>query len=194
MSTTIAELKKNLRREFQQLKISGEARATFSRQACERLQQQVIWRAAKCILFFDPLENEVDVRVLIDSVIAQNKIAALPKFLPEKNAYGAFRVENREHDCALGKFGIAEPGASCLALDLKQLDLVLVPGVAFDLAGRRLGRGRGFYDRLLAEVRGTKCGVAFDQQIAAEVPIDPHDIILDCIVTPTRWLDFHASA
>jgi 5-formyltetrahydrofolate cyclo-ligase len=69
------------------------------------------------------------------------------------------------------------------------LDLVLAPGVAFDLQGHRLGRGKGFYDRLLADVRGVKCGVAFDEQIVDAVPVGPLDVGVDCLVTPTRWLE-----
>jgi 5-formyltetrahydrofolate cyclo-ligase len=72
---------------------------------------------------------------------------------------------------------------------LNRLDLALVPGVGFDADGRRLGRGRGHYDRLLAQVAGTKCGVAFDEQMAPEIPVAPHDVILNRIVTPTRWLE-----
>ena len=68
-------------------------------------------------------------------------------------------------------------------------DLILVPGVAFDLHGRRLGRGKGFYDQLLAAVRGTTCGVAFEQQMVREVPVEPHDIHLNSILTPTRWIE-----
>ena len=65
-------------------------------------------------------------------------------------------------------------------------DLILVPGVAFDLSGHRLGRGKGFYDRLLANARGVKCGVAFDEQIVKAVAAGTHDIRMDFILTPTR--------
>ena len=67
--------------------------------------------------------------------------------------------------------------------------MILVPGVAFDLHGRRLGRGKGFYDQLLAGVRGTTCGVAFDVQVVRELPQEPHDARVNCILTPTRWLE-----
>ncbi|HLP77584.1 MAG TPA: 5-formyltetrahydrofolate cyclo-ligase, partial [Candidatus Paceibacterota bacterium] len=77
----------------------------------------------------------------------------------------------------------------CAPVSLNQLDLVLVPGVAFDACGRRLGRGKGFYDRLLADTRGIKCGVAFDEQIVTGIPVEPHDVLVDCILTPTRWID-----
>jgi 5-formyltetrahydrofolate cyclo-ligase len=60
--------------------------------------------------------------------------------------------------------------------------------------GRRLGRGKGYYDRLLAAVRGAKCGVAFDQQVVSEIPVEPHDILMNFTLTPTRWLVFGQSA
>jgi 5-formyltetrahydrofolate cyclo-ligase len=69
------------------------------------------------------------------------------------------------------------------------LDFILVPGVAFDLSGRRLGRGKGYYDRLLKQTRGTTCGVAFDEQIVGEIPVEPHDLNVNCILTPTRWIE-----
>jgi 5-formyltetrahydrofolate cyclo-ligase len=65
----------------------------------------------------------------------------------------------------------------------------LVPGLAFDPSGRRLGRGKGFYDRLLAMVRGRKCGIAFEEQVVPEIPVEPHDIRLDCLLTPRRWME-----
>jgi 5-formyltetrahydrofolate cyclo-ligase len=68
------------------------------------------------------------------------------------------------------------------------VDLILVPGLAFDLRGRRLGRGKGYYDQLLRGLRGITCGVAFDQQIVAEIPVEPHDVRVNCVLTPTRWI------
>ena len=90
-------------------------------------------------------------------------------------------------DLATGKFGIREPRSHCGEILLNHLDLALVPGVGFDLKGRRLGRGRGFYDRLLAQISGTKCGVGFDEQIVEAIPTEPHDVHLNYILTPTRW-------
>jgi 5-formyltetrahydrofolate cyclo-ligase len=86
-----------------------------------------------------------------------------------------------------GKFGVREPVASCEKIVLKHLDLILVPGLAFGLDGHRLGRGKGFYDRLLAVLHGPACGVAFDEQIVSVLPVEPHDLRLNCILTPTRW-------
>ena len=94
-----------------------------------------------------------------------------------------------QRDLIIGKFGIREVAELSPEMALNQLDLALAPGVAFDPHGRRLGRGKGFYDRLLAGVCGTKCGVAFDEQLVDAVPVGPLDIPLNCILTPTRWIE-----
>jgi len=85
-----------------------------------------------------------------------------------------------------GPFNIREPKPDCAKVPFVDFDLVLVPGTAFDLRGNRLGRGMGFYDRLLAKIRGVKCGLGFDEQIAVEIPVEPHDVRMDFILTPTR--------
>jgi 5-formyltetrahydrofolate cyclo-ligase len=56
------------------------------------------------------------------------------------------------------------------------------------MKGRRLGRGAGYYDRILEKVPGFTCGIAFDEQISGELPVEPHDVLVDCILTPTRLL------
>jgi len=113
----------------------------------------------------------------------------LPRFIRTTNQYTACQIKDPLTDLQLGRFGIREPAEHCADLTISQLDLLLVPGVAFDLHGRRLGRGKGFYDQLLAVASGTTCGVAFDEQIVKEIPVEPHDIFVDCILTPTRWLE-----
>ena len=98
-------------------------------------------------------------------------------------------MQNLRRDIATGAFGIREPAARCPEISLNRLDLILVPGVAFDLHGRRLGRGKGYYDRLLAGVRGVKCGIAFDEQMVNDVPAGPSDVRMDFMVTPTRSVE-----
>jgi 5-formyltetrahydrofolate cyclo-ligase len=126
--------------------------------------------------------------------LALKKLISIPQFKSEQGEYIACRFDKPEEELVRGKHGILEPPANSPVVPLNQLDLVLVPGVAFDLHGRRLGRGYGYYDRLLDKVCGIKCGVAFDQQIKAELPEEPHDARLDCILTPTRWLSFSRRA
>src|SRR5262249_31355612 len=131
---------------------------------------------------------EVDLWDLASKGLLAGKTVALPRFDEGRNCYAACQIFDLDRDVQTGQFGIREASRTCGELALNRLDLVLVPGLAFDLQGRRLGRGKGYYDQLLAAVRGTTCGVAFDEQIERDIPIEPHDIIVDCILTPTRWI------
>jgi 5-formyltetrahydrofolate cyclo-ligase len=71
-----------------------------------------------------------------------------------------------------------------------ELDLIIVPGVAFDLAGRRIGRGGGFYDRLLPQYRAVRAGICFDFQCLETIPAEEHDIQMDLLVTERQILKF----
>jgi 5-formyltetrahydrofolate cyclo-ligase len=166
--------------------MTAEDCRTLSTDLCGLLRLQPIWSNATSILCFAPLVDEPDIMPLLKNARIEGKVVALPCFNSQTGCYSA-RVVSCRSKLIPGRFGVLEPGAGCPPVPLNQLDLVLVPGIAFDLGGRRLGRGKGFYDRLLAEVRGHKCGVAFDTQIVAEVPVEPHDIRVYSILTPTRW-------
>jgi 5-formyltetrahydrofolate cyclo-ligase len=168
-------------------KLNATERTALAIEACALLEQQAVWRSAKALLFYAPLADEPDLWRLLEDSLATGKTVALPRFQPEQDAYVACLITRVDADLQTGKFGIREPRGSCPIIPLNRLDLVLVPGVAFDLDGHRLGRGKGYYDRLLAETNGSTCGVAFDQQIVSQVPSEPHDVRLSCILTPTRW-------
>lgn len=190
MSRTISEIKTAVRSDRRAwLKaVAPEFRAEASRGVCEQLRAQPAWRAAKAILFYSPLRDELDIRPLIAEVLAEGKAAALPRFLPETGSYGAALLGGDATSLAIGQFGVLEPPEDSPLLPLNQLDFILAPGVAFDLSGARLGRGRGFYDRLMAGAQATKCGIGFDEQVVPELPVEAHDILLDYVVTPTRWV------
>jgi len=141
------------------------------------------------VLFFAPLSDEPDIWPAFDHVLKQGLTVALPRFDRAKGLYVACVVRDPSQDVITGHHRIREPRSACEEHPLSLLDLVLVPGVAFDLRGRRLGRGAGYYDRLLTGVRGTTCGIAFDEQISGELPVEAHDVFVDCILTPTRWLE-----
>lgn len=162
-----------------------EARAAAGR---ARLRRQPLWREAGAILFYAPVGDELDLWPLLLGALTEGKTVALPRFVAAASAYEAAGVSDPARDLRPGRFGIREPGPGCPAIPLNRLDLILVPGIAFDLCGHRLGRGQGFYDRLLSRVSGLKCGVAFDEQVVPALPVEPHDVRVDCILTPTRWL------
>jgi 5-formyltetrahydrofolate cyclo-ligase len=180
-----------LRKQVQECltKMSSARRSAASAQACGLLETQAAWKKAQAILYFAPLPEELNVWPLVLDSLSANKLVALPRFDSTTNRYVACQIKNPARDIRTGKFGIREPTGLCNIVPLNRLDFILVPGVAFDLHGRRLGRGKGFYDQLLADVRGVTCGVAFDEQIVAEIPVEPHDVRLHCILTPTRWIE-----
>lgn len=182
-----AALRKEIRATLKNIPPAGCAAA--STHLCARLKEQPFWNNATSVLFFAPLPDEVDVWPLLAETVTGGKIVALPRFDPADRTYAARRLQNPQNEIAIGPFGIREPKSSCAEIALSRLDLIIVPGVAFDLTGRRLGRGRGFYDRLLVETSGIKCGVTFDEQIASEVPTGAHDLQMDFILTPTRCVE-----
>lgn len=189
MNDETTQLKRTLRHQLRnQLRHMPEPeREAGSAAICARLKEQEIFRNAKAILFFAPLPDEPDVFPLANEALAAGKVVALPRYVPDQKHYIACQVHEIEHDLMPGQFGIWEPQDYCSPFPLNRLDLALIPGLGFTLSGWRLGRGRGFYDRLLAEVSVVKCGVAFDGQIVDALPSEPHDVRLNCILTPTRW-------
>lgn len=188
MSSNEAMVKATLRGEMRERvrALSSAARQRESVQLCERLSKSAFWQAAQTVLFFAPLPDEPDVWPLLPALLSAKRIVGLPRYAVAAGNYEARQVRVIPADLVAGKFGISEPTENCPRLDLSQVDLVLVPGLAFDPSGGRLGRGRGFYDRLLAGFWGLKCGVAFDAQITAAVPMQTGDIRMDMVITPSR--------
>ena len=182
--------KKLVREQFRR-KLSQKPpadRTADSAALCERLVRSSIWEETRTVLFFAPLAGEPDIWPAFQFILQQGLTVALPRMDLGAGSYTACVVLDPAQDLITGHFGVREPGPACKEHPFNLLDLVLVPGVAFDLGGRRLGRGAGYYDRLLSEVQGTTCGIAFDEQISGELPVEPHDVVVDCILTPTRWL------
>jgi 5-formyltetrahydrofolate cyclo-ligase len=165
-------------------KISLAVRTVESHELCARLEPQL--QSAHSILFYAPLPDELDVWPLLQKLLATRRTCALPAFDQETLSYSARSISNLETDIFTGKFGVSEPTVTRQEIPLDQFDLVLVPGMAFDLNGNRLGRGRGFYDRILAKASGIKCGVAYDFQLLERIPIEAHDARVNFIFTPTR--------
>jgi 5-formyltetrahydrofolate cyclo-ligase len=190
MSGAAGELKAALRR---QLRAAARQHASGERAAAAtclraRLQRQPLWRHARAVLFFAPLPDEPDVWPLVHDALRGGKVVALPRHCAAGDHYLACVIRSARRDLRPGRFGVPEPRADCPVIPLNRLDFVLVPGIGFSLDGARLGRGRGYYDRLLAQVPGWKCGVAFDWQVTPALPVEPHDVRLNCLLTPTRWL------
>ncbi len=165
--------------------MSCTERAVASEQVRRQLETFPAWKSARSILAFVPTAGEPDVWPAIQTAHAAGVRVHLPGFDAGSGTYAPRWVPGLEADLVPGQHGIREPNEACPGWDGNALDLILVPGLGFTPSGARLGRGKGHYDRLLARVPGLKCGVAFDVQMIPDIPLEPHDIRLDLIVTPS---------
>ncbi len=189
-----AELKVILRSHLRaQLKVHLPACAgPAAAELCARITASAVWQKARVVMLFYPLSSEPDISPLLAAALDDRKLLTLPRFDVTANLYEPVQVSDLAGELAIGPFQVREPVVACPVVPLNRLDLALVPGLGFDARGHRLGRGKGHYDRLLAGFTGMKIGVAFDFQIVAEVPHEAHDIALDAVVTPTRWIGANA--
>ena len=170
--------------------VPGAAREAASAAIAQRIAALPSFHAARCLLLTLPFRSEWDTRSLIAAAHAQGKTVVLPRVDDAARMLDVHVVRDVERETAPGFRGIPEPAESLPRVELRAIDWVLVPGVAFDVAGRRLGYGGGYYDRLLAllDPRAQRVAGAFDLQVVATVPAAPHDLVVDLIVTETRLL------
>ena len=191
MSLEIQEIKARLRSEIKE-RLRAMSEAERRRQSVEiirRIETHPVWQASKFVLFYAPLAREADIWPLFDRALAAKKRIALPRNVAEDDTYELVEVRDAVRDCERGRFGVREPKKRLPPIRISQLDLILVPGLLFDHRGGRLGRGKGHYDRLLSQSAASFCGIAFAEQMVAETPMGPHDVRMNCIVTPEGWLE-----
>lgn len=154
---------------------------------CERLVALPEFERARVIAFYMPLKFEIAPTRAMELALAQGKTVALPRVDDPTHTLTLHRYEIGDalHESA---FMVREPAASAPQVAPVEVDLALVPGLAFDGRGQRLGYGQGYYDRLLVSLRGLRVGLAFDFQLLAEVPSFEHDVPVDALVTDRRVL------
>lgn len=154
------------------------------------LQMECVKNAHTIMLYLD-FNNEVSTNSLISKLIYQGKIVASPITLKEERKLIPTQIKDLENGIQVGAYNIREPKSDCSStIDIKDLDIVIVPAVAYDKDCYRLGYGGGFYDRFLENLRedAVAIGIAFDLQIFDEIPKESHDAQLDYIVTESRIL------
>jgi 5-formyltetrahydrofolate cyclo-ligase len=149
------------------------------------------FRAARTVLLALSFRSEWDSRSLLAAGLAAGKTVAAPRVHAASRMLEACRISDPDRDLAPGFQGIPEPLPHCPAVALAAIDWVLVPGVAFDPHGYRIGYGSGYYDRLLPLLRrdARRVSGAFELQLVDRVPTAPHDIAVDAIVTERRTLE-----
>ena len=147
------------------------------------------FKTAKTVMFYVTHRSEADTSRMIKRSLKLGKTVAVPKVEPgEKGKMLAVRITCLEKDLERGIYGIFEPKPGrCEVLERKSIDLVLVPGLAFDVKGFRVGYGKGYYDRWLKSFSPKKrIGLAFDFQLVKSVPKTKRDAKVGLIVTEKR--------
>ena len=176
--------KSQLRGQFCTLRecIPNEKVNEASMALCRRLASWPVLREARTVLTYLAFKNEIDLRFLFD--LFPDKHWIVPRIENQRlilHPYDPARLIRH-------RFGMLEPAADLPVVDPPTLDLVLVPGVAFDRQGRRLGFGGGFYDRFLITTPALRVGVTYDECLAEEIPCGAHDQWMDWVATPSELI------
>ena len=144
-----------------------------------RLFNEEEFKKAKVVMFYVSLKDEVDTTSMIDEAVKAGKRVCIPVIFREDKRLIAGEIKDRVKDLERQHFGIFQPKAGHVReVPFEDIDLVIVPGVAFDKCNMRLGRGHGYYDRFLSSLpdRTKTIGLAFDFQVVDSLPKDSHDI------------------
>jgi 5-formyltetrahydrofolate cyclo-ligase len=168
--------------------LPAEDRARHSHAIAARLAALDAFARARVVALYAATGAEVDTAPLAALALAAGKRVAYPRIAPGTRAL-AFAACSPA-DLVPGVLGTRAPPPALASARVDELDLVVVPGVAFDAEGRRLGRGGGYYDATLALLprAAARLGVAFEIQVVRAVPEEPHDVRLDGVVTEARVL------
>lgn len=170
--------------------MTPEERALKSAAIVTRLLKRLALSPIKSILAYSSFGNEVDTRGIMTACVERGIQLLLPRLLPGSKTMQPILITDPARDLVPHPLGFLEPRADAPPLDPNfSIDLIIVPGLAFDDSGRRLGRGMGFYDRFLEAQKksgAAKYALAFEAQIIDDVPVDAHDQSVDCIVTEGR--------
>ena len=151
----------------------------LSAKITERLEETELFRHASCIALYHAIAGEVQTAALIEKWYREKKLL-LP--LIKGNDLQLLLYAGKE-SLKTGVFGILEPSEDCEAVPESEIDLIIVPGVAFDRQRNRLGRGKGFYDRLLSTLDVPKIGICYDFQLKDRIPVEPFDRKMDLVIT-----------
>lgn len=189
MKFTLSKNELRLKMKSSFASLSREEYSNLNHNLSENLFKLEIIKKAKNIMIYYSIRKEVATVSLIGLLLKLGKTVALPVCTPEMDLNAAVISDLGQLQPA--PHGLMEPGSEAALLDNNEIELVVVPGVAFDEKGYRLGHGAGYYDRFLSKVsNGFKLGLAYDFQLVPQVPVERHDIAMDAILTPTRYLSF----
>ncbi|ACL06074.1 5-formyltetrahydrofolate cyclo-ligase [Desulfatibacillum aliphaticivorans] len=147
------------------------------------------FQESKTILLYSPFRKEPDSTGVIKESFSMGKVVLLPVVHPKRQEFITFKIDNLEGDMRDGSGGKREPDPKiCKPVPLRFIELAIIPGVAFDERGGRVGYGEGYYDKLIPLLPATtrKVAIAFENQLVSQVPMEAHDKFVDIIITEER--------
>lgn len=176
--------KQELRKLIAQQKAAHtlEQRKKLSAEVCRRVLASPWWTAAQTVLLYHALADEVDTTLLIEAGHKAGKQILLPVVIGDELE---LRPYNGPETMRKGAFGIMEPtGTPIPPSQYKHIQLAIIPGMAFDKASHRLGRGKGYYDRLLPQLpQAHTIGICWHFQLLEEIPAEAHDVKMDEVIS-----------
>ncbi|MFQ5680519.1 MAG: 5-formyltetrahydrofolate cyclo-ligase [Candidatus Omnitrophota bacterium] len=185
---SIEQEKQRIRKEIsEKLKSQGDKqRIEKSRQIGKGLFRWDVFNQAETLMFYVSVDSEVDTFDMIRKAILSGKKVAVPTIDEKDKNMTVSRILDLDKDMNIGPYGIRQPCRERLMpISPDELDLIVVPGIAFDRQNNRLGRGKGYYDRLLANKSGKTytVGLAFDFQVLSYLPHTNHDQPVDHLIS-----------
>lgn len=184
-----------IREQARKNRVAQKNKDEVSRTICDKFMALPAYAAAKTVMWYVDAGSEVRTRNTLPIALTHGKRVVVPWCVVETNTLELFWLEDMS-ELVEGAYKILEPRTELRALPTKivrpeELDLVMVPGTAFDPQGARMGQGKGYYDRLLGSARGNAplVGMAFDCQIFDEIPVASHDVFMDMVLTESRTLN-----
>ncbi len=174
-----------------------KTRNSLSREVLDKMSEMIQARvlnmnefvSAKIVAAYHPIGSEVSTIKILSSILQLNKHLALPRVEDETIIFA--EVKDLEKDLEVGQYNIMKPKNHCLKMN--KMDLVLVPGIAWDEHGYRLGYGKGYYDKYLANLQTVSVGLAYDFQVLEDIPHEQNDFRVNLIVTEKRVIKAYNS-
>lgn len=186
--TDPAQRKQQIREAAHAARNALENKDEISKQIVEKFMALPEYQSAKTVVFYLDVRSEVRTRHSLQDALASGKKIVVP-YCIEGNELELFHLESLD-ELSTGMYRILEPKVElrdvpAKRVDVKDVDLIMVPGVAFDQRGGRTGHGKGYYDRMLEDARPDTPLVAlsFDCQMFDEIPMQEHDVFMDKVVT-----------
>lgn len=187
----VREKKQEIRNEISTFfnSLSSEALNESTRIIENRLFEFANFLESKIVMLYVNAENEVATGAIIKRAFEFGKIVVLPALDKGKSTMRPMKVDDPDKDMVVGPRGFLEPNpAKCKVVPMDCIDIAIVPGVAMDEKGGRIGSGDGYYDRLIPDLPMTtrKVGLVFEGQLVPQVPMESHDKHVDIIITENR--------